>query len=415
VINQKLPILKILAIFVISEILAGPLRYYLPQAGFPELLYLFKALLLSGIFFYSAKTTLKSRKIQLSVIIFVYLFLFSGLYGIFTTGNFKQVGFGFWIFVPMIAGVVIGKELISEWPKWTSRIILFWAISIIGVLINVFVEYPWEGASFSLGEINLISARLWFGLGLKRLAGFGRSASVTSHMIFFLSLMLLGIEKRRRWLNLCVWLISLLAIILTTNKTTSVVMIIVGMLFFLWRYIPQFGRILVKVGVISIGLISQFLPIVAFLVYQRPQFTKYQTLFYSLFARFTWTWPRVFNLIIEQGNFITGLGVGGIGSAQRLYSPNLQNVTDSLFVYLFATFGLIACGVYSLLIISTFYNSLNTRSSFTIGLITLSIILIGVTNNIIESPISSIVLGVLLSNIFGAYNKQGDDKILRNV
>jgi len=400
VIRKKRIIFNVLAFFFVSEILGGPLRYYLPQTGYPEVLYIFKALLLAGIFYYVVITILNTRKINVFLIFFGAIMLFWGLYGYYNIGNIKQVAFGFWILIPMVAGVILRKEMITNWSNWLSFISFLWFISVLGVIVNNFIKYPWEGAIFSIGDTELRSAKLWFGLGTKRLAGFGRASSITSDQIIVLSILLIGKLTKRKWIVCCIWILSFIAIVLTTNKTAIVIMALVGFLWFFWNYSPKFGSFLLKISIIGVGFLSIVFPISAFIIYQSPQILKYQSLFNSIITRFSWTWPRIYNMMTEYGNLLMGRGIGGIGTAQKLFSPNLPGISDNLSVYLFATFGLVGYIVYINFIFSSLLSVVRDRFSYTLGVLAFVIMSLGITSNVIESPIAAFVFGVLLGTTF---------------
>jgi len=60
----------------------------------------------------------------------------------------------------------------------------------------------------------------------------------------------------------------------------------------------------------------------------------------SFAMRITRTWPEAWTWIANHEVFPFGVGLGGIGGAQRFYAPNFFNPSDNLFVYLYANFGL---------------------------------------------------------------------------
>jgi hypothetical protein len=60
----------------------------------------------------------------------------------------------------------------------------------------------------------------------------------------------------------------------------------------------------------------------------------------SFAMRIMLTWPEAWQWIWHNQVFPFGVGLGGIGGAQRFYAPNFFNPSDNLFVFLYANFGL---------------------------------------------------------------------------
>ena len=61
--------------------------------------------------------------------------------------------------------------------------------------------------------------------------------------------------------------------------------------------------------------------------------------FASLAMRISLTWPDAWQWIWNNEVFPFGVGLGGIGGAQRFYAANFFNPSDNLFVFLYANFG----------------------------------------------------------------------------
>jgi len=63
--------------------------------------------------------------------------------------------------------------------------------------------------------------------------------------------------------------------------------------------------------------------------------------FASFSMRITLTWPEAWTWIANHNVFPFGVGLGGIGGAQRFYAADFFNPSDNLFVYLYANFGVL--------------------------------------------------------------------------
>jgi hypothetical protein len=58
--------------------------------------------------------------------------------------------------------------------------------------------------------------------------------------------------------------------------------------------------------------------------------------------RISLTWPDAWNWILHNEVFPFGVGLGGIGGAQRFYAANFFNPSDNLFIFLYANFGVMS-------------------------------------------------------------------------
>jgi hypothetical protein len=63
--------------------------------------------------------------------------------------------------------------------------------------------------------------------------------------------------------------------------------------------------------------------------------------FGSFAMRIALTWPEAWQWIADHDVFPFGVGLGGIGGAQRFYAANFFNPSDNFFVYLYANFGVL--------------------------------------------------------------------------
>jgi hypothetical protein len=61
----------------------------------------------------------------------------------------------------------------------------------------------------------------------------------------------------------------------------------------------------------------------------------------SLGLRISYTWPDAWNWIQTNEIFPFGVGLGGIGGAQRFYAQNFFNPSDNFAIFLYANFGIL--------------------------------------------------------------------------
>jgi hypothetical protein len=53
-------------------------------------------------------------------------------------------------------------------------------------------------------------------------------------------------------------------------------------------------------------------------------------------------WPEAFDLWLERGTWLTGRGLGGLGTSQTYFESPLFNAGDNLHLYLFVSLGMLA-------------------------------------------------------------------------
>jgi hypothetical protein len=121
---------------------------------------------------------------------------------------------------------------------------------------------------------------------------------------------------------------------------------------------------------------------------------------YSIEYRFRKTWPDALELITEKGAPLTGRGIGGIGTAQKLYESEEHNPADNMYVYLYAILG---AGMFVVVCFLVFMSVLLKPSQPGMDRFSYFIVVIlmagGITSNMLESPFAAISFGLLLSHM----------------
>jgi len=154
--------------------------------------------------------------------------------------------FGLWVLVPFLYGVVALPSIIRGWRSLVPYAFVIWLVTLAGVLINVFREFPWVGLEYQVGATVIEASKLWRlgGLGFVRLSGFGRAPGDTAIEIL-LPAIFLWETLHTRW-RIAIWVLSGAAIILTTHKTSVVVFVFFSAMWIFskdtnrpfWRRIP---------------------------------------------------------------------------------------------------------------------------------------------------------------------------------
>lgn len=312
----------------------GPIRYLLLHLGLDEVILLrdaMLALILLPVFVTSG----------IGPVARIYLAWFVailGIHSIIIYANFRDptvVAYVFKEFMPVLYGIVLGR--LSGAP---SRFVVYafaalWCVTVFGLVLDKFVlTFPWTGLSTVVGGIKVDVGHDWQIHGFdKRVGGFTRSSI---HAALFLPLMsMLPLVSVRRWsLRFLITAVTCACVLLTTQKGALVGYILVSVCFLL-----GYGAIrgALKAAFVT-GLLLTFTlpPLLSGMIL--PSGGGVFSL--SSFAmRTALTWPDAFRWIGHNEVFPFGVGLGGIGGAQRLYAPGEFNAGDNMFLFLYASFG----------------------------------------------------------------------------
>jgi hypothetical protein len=347
-------ILVVLLIFCVTEIFEGILRFYLSALGVPQLIYVPKILMLWVVLGVFLKALYSYRSSAVVVGTFL-LFGLSTLVGVLFVRSWTQALFGLWIFLPLVFGILAGPSFARMGSRIAPYVYWLFFLVAIGVIYDYFVSVPWAGVSYEIGGVELSTSRIWMALGIERVAGFSGASFAAAAQLLFLGSAAVVLGKSRV-VALFVWLIAGALIGLTTTKTTFGVFLFLTLLLPLTgtkRLPSQVKGTVLTVAPIFVALVGIALPLSTLFVNYRLSLSSWvaRFLFASFEDRLTWSWPSAISLVREHGSLLLGRGVGGIGPAAKLFEPSMHTPGDSLYVFLYATFGIISVvliGAYAL-------------------------------------------------------------------
>lgn len=338
-------ILSTIFIFLIFEVLQGPLRYYLSMMGGVVLAYAPKGLMALAFIFLLIKTlwTLRLEKTVTGALAGFATFAAVGCY--FTHGIGQPV-MGIFALIPVLFGVIAEPAFSRLDGRILPYALVLWLCVAVGVGFNYFHSMPWTGFTYQLGDAEVEVSRDWSYFGVERIAGFARASFEAAMQLLFLGLVC-SILVRSKVIALIIWISTGVLIAVTTTKTT------LGLYFFLTimlpivvpRAAPSIIKRLVGPTVPwTMSLIGILLPASTLVSKAGASFANQDpgNLLVSFGMRLSQVWPDTFTLIFKHGNALLGRGLGGIGSAQKIFEPDLYSPADNLYLYLYAVFGLFA-------------------------------------------------------------------------
>ena len=348
------------------------------------------------------------KKINPAFYIFAFIILVHGSISLLNIGSVFTVLYSIKLLMTMLAGAVFAPYVLSP-PPWVLRVIFaLWFITFLGVFADkYFIDYPWMGMETTIGDIQVEISRNWEVIGAdKRAGGFMRS-SINVAIIEPLLAFLLIFNLRKFLPKLLIMVMTMATIFFTTQKGAILAFALTcGTL-----VLPRKWQILaLKLGVSLAMILLIALPIIL------PQFTmphgnaaKGVFSFESFYMRIEDVWPSAWRWIARHEAFPFGVGLGGIGGAQRFYALSSMNYADNMFILLYAYFGVMSLVYLGFLwwkivrLPAVVYDNVMCAMS-----IILFLLLYGCVLSIIEDQMASLFLGAAMAIMFDKKRYSGE-------
>ncbi len=380
--------------FVSVTLLAGPLRMYLSTLGLAPLVYVPNLLMAIAI---GWQLLAEPRDTGFTATRLVALLI--PPYAVIVGLQFippVQVAMGLYVLLPFVFGIACGTVFERNWASVARFVPWLWAVAVSGVILNLRVEYPWEGFGYDLGSLEVEGSRQWYADGgVKRLAGFAR-ASFDAAVQVLLTGVLFALGVRRTLLRAVLWGVTIAAILPTNSKGVLLAAAVLAPIVLFGTKLPQ---TLLRALPAIFGGVALALPISALLfTFDSPlRDPALASATYSFFDRLNDMWPTAWALLSDGGNFLLGRGVGGIGTAQTYFEPALFNAGDNLFMYWFVVFGWVALPGFVLLLL----RSIRIRphldnAAMRVYCLLLATLVYGSITNIVENAFSALICGMVV-------------------
>ena len=321
-------------IYVSIYAFEGVIRYGLYNVGLSNAILLRDGLIILPIAVLLAKQVFHFR---LHPAFFVFACIV-GLHGALATFNLHTVlpaAYGAMLLLYVLFGFIAARQLIRPGSRTLRLLTLIWLVSVIGVGLDKFVyTMPWTGLETHIGGINVDVSRGWDITGLdKRAAGFFRSSIAAAMLLPTLALLMA--PRIRSWLvRAFVLLATVGAVVLTTQKGSMVAVAAVSAILL---GPPRMRYTLLCAACIGFAALDVALPLVTAGLIVPDNGGVFSLGSFGM--RIMLTWPDAWKWIANNEIFPFGVGLGGIGGAQRFYAQNFFNPSDNFFVFLYANFG----------------------------------------------------------------------------
>ncbi len=384
-------------LYLLTQVLDGPIRYGLSLLGLEGLLYL-RDVILIAVIGVAIQTALLNMKANRAYIYVFLVLLFFTLIGLIYIPNVLQVLFGIKILFPFIAGLIWYGQFVRRLDDVYKYFSVFLWVACIGVLVNLEVVYPWLGLTYRMGGIQIEGGLDEITVGFARLTGFARSNFEAASQILLLGIFVVRFIKGR-FAKFLSWLIIGAAIIVTTTKGIIVIYAVMSLFYISFFLFRNKFRLFQKSLILPMGVMIGFPLFIDRLDidYSDPIDVG---LWASLNDRLINAWPPIFQHVKEQGDILFGLGVGGAGSGEYYFSNVGYGTVDNFFVYLYAWFGLSSLLLYAWIYIRNLKLDINrSKLDFFIYSFLVCAMLYGSTSAILESPVFALFLGVALRHL----------------
>jgi hypothetical protein len=245
--------------------------------------------------------------------------------------------YGAKLLINVLFGFIAARQLTQAGKTVLGLFALIWLFTLGGVILDKFIyTFPWMGLETHIGGIRVDVSRGWdIDSGFeKRAAGFSRSSISAAMLLPTLALVIA--PRVRSWLIRAALLaVTVSAVALTTQKGALVAVAVVGIIL----SAPAWSRYsLLCTACLAFAIIDVALPLVTGGLLVGDSGGVFS--FTSFDMRIVRTWPEAWEWILHHEVFPFGVGLGGIGGAQRFYAANFFNPSDNFFIFLYANFGL---------------------------------------------------------------------------
>ncbi len=380
------------ALTLIGYTLEGPLRHALQLAGMETLLYLRDVFALVCVMLVLAGWAAGQAN-AFSVAAASGILIAHTCIALISLPPFQAL-FGLKIFLPFMLGLIVAPLLATERRTIVRFAALTLCVTVLGVLLNDFVEFPWIGSAYetAFGSTS-ISRQWWVEGGTRRLPGFAR-ASYDAASFALLALVPLIVTPMRLPTKALLIGICGYTVVLTTSK--GPLLALPAMLLEL-ILAHAFGSAVASAYLMLLGAVCLAVPLIA--VHVHIGTAGLPSILDSFMERVLDMWPQAFALLEHPIQVLCGRGIGGIGVAQAFGDWAKDNSADNVMVYL-----LVSCGVLGPIYVGGLLFKLHAllgsrpRADFTAlcaGGWTALWLANGITANMIEEPAMNLVIGLV--------------------
>jgi hypothetical protein len=382
-----------LIIYLLFYVFEGLIRYGFHLIGADTFIFIRDVVLLVPLVILLIQQFLR-REVHPAYGIFIAVVLIHGLVMVLNIGSVMAVVYSAKMLMTLLAGALLADRLFNPSRAMLALVALLWLASFSGILLDkYYVEFPWTGLETTIDNIKVEISRDWqIGGEEKRAGGFMRS-SINAATVMPLFAFILMFNLRRFSLRLLVALLTVAALVLTTQKGP-----IIAYLLTLAMLTISFGKpiAVLRVGVWIMLALLVGLPLI--LSGSAMPSAEGVFSFSSFYQRIEEMWPEAWRWIHYHEAFPFGVGLGGISGAQRLYALDDMNAADNMFILMYAYFGVMSFVYLGFIGIVALYTKNNGSRHAAQAMATLVYLLgYGCVISLLEDQMASLFLGAALA------------------
>lgn len=397
-----------MSLVVYNEIFGAAIKYFCASMSLLFLSYLPSAISVVTLLAYFFYCCFKI-KLQRGVGIIIALLIFYTIYSVAIGTNLTAILAALYYFMFFIIGCLVPAFGLER--QFQKQILIWWSLVTFGVLLNSFIDFPWTGFNYEVLGQTFQAGKERYAYGTFRMAGFSRSSDTASALMTLFSLLALT-TPMHALKKFAIWVISICAIYLTTQKTMLIVAIIAPLFLLITRFrnargiknlnltITKGQLSVAKIVVISLAIVMIALPLFSTSKIRSMESYGIFTL-YSIVDRLSNTWPRAWDLLLHYDipvPLVLGRGLGGIGAPQHFSEEALYNPADNFFVYMYVTFGISCFIIFAYLVKGvTKWPRIDHNLFQMYYVLTITLFMIGATLIVVEDPTLFLIAGMLFA------------------
>ncbi|MEN7341424.1 MAG: hypothetical protein AAAFM81_00720 [Pseudomonadota bacterium] len=380
--------------YVAMTLAAGPARMYLSTVGLSPLIYIPNLLLIVACVWQLLAEPFEHgadamRLMALAII------GYASVVGFLFLSPIQSI-MGVYVLLPFFFGLSCGRTILSQWQKAEPWVPIAFALVAGAIIANQFVEYPWEGYAYAVGDLDVDGSRQWYANGgQKRLAGMARASFDAAAQVQLLGIVM-TLQSRSILMRMAYWGITVMAIVPTNSKGILLVWLVLTPVVILQRHLSQS---LIRPIPAFFGSIGLALPLstLAFEFNSTFQNPTLASATFSFYDRLNRMWPEAWALLEESGSVLLGRGIGAIGTAQTYFEPSRFNAGDNIFMYWFVVFGALALPGFIFFLMRTLrLKPLRSQRELLLFCWVVTTLVYGAMTNIVENAILALTCGVVV-------------------
>jgi hypothetical protein len=389
-------LLAVFVLYLASNVFDGVLRYALVNLNLPTwLLYMRDAAVIAVVPFAAIDRLRRHGIVLLFIALATTVHAAIAWYSMHST---LQLLFGVKVLLTVAFGAFVARPLEQSAPALRFWFAVLWGFAVIGVLVNAFVDLPWTGVVYAIGDVDIEASREWSGDGVARAAGFSRFSISAGVQIALFAIFLMTTMRMKGFGSLLaksgLFAVTVAAVFVTNSRGGLAAFVIVTVvLCCVW--------LSGSLTALKTAIFASVLPVLLLPIYLPGLHVSAGVAGKSLqsfLERMEQGWPGAWDLIFRNGAGLLGRGIGGIGSPQRIFNPQYYFPADNLTIFLFGYFGIFAA-LY--LAWPLFWAARLPRRAAPLQLLAaaylLYFLLFGIVMNIIEDQVAAAFLGVTLA------------------